>query len=120
MAVSASDAVSLVEALTALGPLIGAGGVASIVTAVLGYRAAMREGRKPALDPGTQMGLATLFTDRVAIEQAAAAVKALVVVLEKVAHAVDGLDGQRFETLIDELRHLRRAIEDSCRDGRRR
>lgn len=110
---NSTDPLTALDAAMALAPIVGAGGVSGIVIAALGYLKAAREGR-PASSLGTagQVGIATLYAERAGLEAAARAFEAL-------AHAVNGLrtaiaeeEGGKLEKLIDEVRDVRRAIED--------
>lgn len=100
------------DALAALAPIIGGGGISGVIIAVLGYFKAAREGKLPAtVAPHGGLGIATLYADRVVLEDLSEHFRCLCV---EVAHLHRALasDGARLEKLVDELRDIRRAIED--------
>lgn len=126
MATDPGGALTASQALAVLAPLIGGAGISGIIVAVFGYLKAAREGRRPALDAPTQMGLATLFTDRAALEDIGQAVNRLAASIEGLGRTVGDIEFARLETLVDEVRALRRVIDDAAteqlraaREGRR-
>jgi hypothetical protein len=118
MATSAGP-LSAVDALAALAPIIGAGGISGIIIAVLGYLKGAKEGRRPNVGAAGQVGIATLYADEAAVQQAAAAIRHLVASIERLESAIGRFDGDKAEEFIDEIRKLRRAVEDGVADSGR-
>lgn len=114
------DHLSAIDALTALAPIIGAGGISGVVIAVLGYLKAQREGRAPSMGQGDQVALATLYADKAAIVDAAASIANLAKAIERLGEVINDVDSGKVEKIVDEVRELRRAIEDAADDLRRR
>lgn len=120
MASDPNAALTAAEAFGALAPLIGGAGLSGIIVAIFGYLKAARDGRKATLDPPAQMALATLFTDRAALQEVAQGANRLAASLEGLSHVISSIDGSRFEKLVDELRDLRRTVEDAAQRERNR
>lgn len=108
-------------AISALLPLIGTGGFTAIMVAFLAYRKAALEGRRG--DPEhAGLGISALLADSGSIKNLAISIDRAALALDKIAlltaesreeffdrfgHFLD-----RFEKYIDEVRELRRAVED--------
>lgn len=108
-----TDPLTAVDAVIALAPIVGAGGVSGVVIAVLGYLKAAREGRPPSsLGAAGQVGIAALYAERGALEAAARAFEALARAVEGLRAAITDAESGKLEKLIDEVRDVRRAIED--------
>lgn len=113
---SPTGSLSALDALAALAPIIGAGGISGIIIAVLGYLKGAKEGRRPDVGSAGQIGIATLYADEAAVLQAAEALRALVAALHRVEVALKQFDGEKF---VDEIRELRRAVQDGVANARR-
>jgi hypothetical protein len=109
------------DALAALMPLIGAGGITSIVIAIISYMKAMREGRRG--DPEKAgLGITALLSDSGSIDKLALSMDRGALALDKIAlitieerqeirEAVIRLY-KLGNDLVDEVRELRRAVQD--------
>lgn len=112
---AASDPVSIWQALTALAPLVGGGGVASIIVAWFGYRKSVMSGGKPhSLSPDATLAIGTLYADRDVLERVAIVGERLILSVDGMAGKIEALGGigEKIENAIDETRALRRAVED--------
>ena len=114
------------DAISALLPLIGAGGISSIIIAYLAYRKAALEGRRGDPDHAGK-GITALLSDSGSIDNLALSMDKGALALDKIAlmaieskhdlkekaeEAVEELRKIRIE-FIDELRKLRQAVGDS-------
>lgn len=117
---AASDPLTFWQAISALTPLIGAGGISAMVVAYFAYRAAAREGKPARLGPVTQTGLAVLVADAPAIEALGMAIGRLATAAELLAKKVDDIDAKPIRDAVEEIRDLRHTIEDLRGRERRR
>jgi hypothetical protein len=103
------------DALTALAPLVGGGGVASIIVAWLGYRRSAMSGGKPAtIGRDATLAIGTLYADRDVLERVAIVGERLILSVDGLSGKVEtlGTIGDKIENGIDETRALRRAVQD--------
>ncbi|MDI4231469.1 hypothetical protein OZ411_01400 [Bradyrhizobium sp. Arg237L] len=117
-----AQALTAWDAIAALAPLIGVGGVTSMVVAYWSYRKVQAEGRRGEPDKAG-IGIGALLADSSSINRLSLALEALDVHAAKALLLAEtaGEDFKmRFEQYIDEIRKLRRAVEDlQSRRGRR-
>lgn len=121
----APNSLNAYDALAALAPLIGAGGITSIIIAVISYMKASREGRRGEPEKAG-MGFTALLSDSGSIDKLAMSIDRLALAADKislltaeskqdmhlmVARFSDFIE--IFQKFIDEFRHLRRVVEDS-------
>lgn len=109
-----------------IAPLVGGGGIVGLVSAYLGYRASQRMGgRSPAVPEAGQRAIGALVADSISVEQAASAVTALGEAARRLADAADRhhdrleRDDQLMQHFLDEVRAMRRALEDGAPPRRR-
>lgn len=114
------DPLTFWQAVSALIPLVGTGGLAAMVVAYFGYRSAAREGKPNSLGPVTQTGLAVLIADAPSIEALGMAVGRLATAAEALARKIDDMDARPLREATEELRDLRHTIEDLRTGGRGR
>lgn len=113
------------DAIAALIPLVGAGGLTTIIIAVISYMKASREGRRGEPEKAG-MGFTALLSDSGSIDKLAMSIDRLALAADKISlltaetkqdmHAMvdrfsDFID--KFENFIDEFRKMRRVVEDS-------
>lgn len=104
------------DAIAALAPLVGAGGISGIVIAIFSYLKAARSGRRGEPDKvAAGIGIQALLADSGSITRAVTAIDGLAVSMAKLALIAEEGEQKLFEkieTYIDEVRKLRRAVED--------
>lgn len=109
MAFDASHGLNASDALAALAPVVGAGGISGIVIAVMGYLKAARDGKPaPTVGPAGMSAIAALYADRAPLERAAQGVEELTHEVQHLRKAVV----EASELAVNQLREIRRAIED--------
>lgn len=117
----APDNLTALGAFAALAPLIGAGGITSIIIAIISYMKAMREGRRG--DPEKAgLGISALLSDSGSIDKLALSMDRGALALDKIAlitieerQEIREAMPRLFKLgndLVDEIRELRRAVED--------
>lgn len=107
------------QALGALAPILGAGGISGIIIAVIGYMKAARDGQKPGVSPHAPVGIATLYAEQAVLQEAGQAIVNLARSNDRLAHKIDDASSrltEKMERGIDEMRDLRRAVEDMRRE----
>jgi hypothetical protein len=105
--------VTIWQALAALAPLVGGGGIASIIVAWFGFRRSVRAGGRSMIPQEATLAIAALYTDHESLQH-------LGEIGEKLIKSIDGLGdkieaaklGEKIEGVIDEARELRRSVED--------
>ena len=117
------DAVTAADNWSAISAVIGAGGVSGIVIAVVGYLSAARSGRKgePEKAAGV-MGISALLADAESITKLSISISQLALAGDKVALlTAESREDMRDAVgrlikigndLVEEVRDLRRAVED--------
>jgi len=110
------DAVSAADNWSAISAVIGAGGVSGIVIAVVGYLSAARSGRKgePEKAAGV-IGISALLADAESVTKLSISISQLALAGDKIAllTAESRQDAKELlNDLLDEIRKLRRAVED--------
>ena len=104
------------DAIAAIAPLVGGGGLTAITVAFLAYRKAALEGRRGEPERvGGVMGISALLADSGAMNSLVISIDRLALAADKIALLAaeskkDGFD--KLEDFIDEIRKLRRATED--------
>jgi hypothetical protein len=102
------------QAIGTLVSLVGGAGVSGVIIAVIGYMTAARGGRKGDAEHAG-MGITALLADSGSITKLALALETMTLEMRKgvvfLQMAQPEFKGQ-FETMIDEVRKLRRAVED--------
>lgn len=107
------------QALAALGPILGAGGISGVIIAVVGYMKAAREGQTPGDTRNATVGIATLYAEQAVLQKAGDAIAGLARSNDRLAHKIDDAASrltEKMERGIDEMRDLRRAVEDMRRE----
>lgn len=102
------------EAISALAPLVGAGGISGIIIAYFSYRKAVRDGRRGEPEKAG-LGISALLADSTSVENTAKAISDLSTELKQIRPVVEKGQGdftRLMNDLIDEIRRVRRAIED--------
>lgn len=121
----ASNTLTAWDAVAALAPLIGAGGITSIIIAIISYMKASKEGRRGEPEKAGN-GITALLSDSSSIEKLALSIDRLALAADKISlltaeskqdmHAMVDKFGDFidiFQKFIDEFRNLRRVVEDS-------
>lgn len=101
------------QAVGALSPLVGGGGITAIVLAWLGYKKSVSSGGKQTFPQESTLAIGALYADREILERAALG-------LEGLSHAIKSLNECINGDGMDELRKLRRALEDDTEARRHR
>ncbi len=102
------------QALGTLATLVGGAGVSGVIIAVIGYMTAARGGRKGDAEHAG-MGITALLADSGSITKLALSLEGMTLEMRKGALFFEAAHGdfkKQFETLIDEIRTLRRAVQD--------
>lgn len=122
-AVATQTAINTSQALSTLATLVGGAGVSGVIIAVIGYLSAVRQGRKggPESTAGF-VGISALLADSDSVTKLSIALQQLALAADKIAlitiesrqDAKDSSDRllKLFNDFIDEVRDLRRAVED--------
>lgn len=109
---AAPDPSAFWQALASLAPLVGGGGISAIIVAFLGYRQSVQRGGKPAaVPPEATLAIGALYADRDVLERIAVIGNKIADGLTLLSDRVDHL-GVQVERGRDDVRELRRAIED--------
>ena len=117
------DAVSAADNWSAISAVVGAGGVSGIIIAVVGYLTAARSGRRGEPDKAAGFaGISALMADSGSITSLALSIDRVALAADKIAvitieerQEMREFVGRMFKLandLIDEVRELRRAVED--------
>lgn len=113
---------TLTEALSALVPLLGATGVGGILIAYFAYRGEVAKGRRGEPQPAALQGISALLADSESITRLSISIAQVALAADKLALLASENRPEFREAiargfklandLLDELRELRRAIED--------
>lgn len=121
----ATNSLNFYDAIAALVPLVGAGGLTTIIIAVISYMKASKEGRRGEPEKAGS-GITALLSDSSSIEKLAMSIDRLALAADKISlltaeskqdmHAMVEKFGdfiEIFQNFIDEFRKMRRVVEDS-------
>jgi hypothetical protein len=109
-----AQALTAWDAVAALTPLIGTGGFTAIVLAWLAYRKAALEGRRGEPERAG-FGFSALLADSSSVEKLVISIDRLALAADKISLLTAESKADfflRFEGFVDEIRKLRRAVED--------
>lgn len=99
------DAITLIEALKFLGPLVGTGGATAIIVAWFGSRRPREAGREDQVRPA-QIGIQALLADHLALERFTTELKRLADAAEDLAKV-----GGRLADMMDIARAVERLTQ---------
>lgn len=108
-----SSPVTIWQALAALAPLVGGGGIASIIVAWFGFRRSVRAGGRSMIPQEATLAIAALYTDRESLQHLGEIGEKLIKSIDGLGDKIEGVKlGEKIEGVIDEARELRRSVED--------